>query len=168
MFKLEELNNFVTDGEKSIPPVFVGRERILDDILTIARRSWTAENHSVPGTTRILQGAPGAGKSAVLAELEKILSTDGASPTNPVPRILSVTSSMLEESVPSALSRLCIIGGLSPHAWWERGRTFLKSARGVLSSVSIGGATLNLPKADPGGLEDLKGVLPPDRWTASV
>ncbi len=168
MFKREELEQFVRRGEKSAPPVFVGRERIFDDILTIAGEAWTAENHTLPGVTRILQGAPGAGKSATLAELEKILTTGTNAPNIPTPRILSVTSSMLEESVHSVLSRLYTIGGLDPGVWRERGRTFLKGSREVLDSVSIGGTTFKLSKTDLGGLEALKRVLPPHRWTASV
>ncbi len=90
MFKPEGLKQFVRRGEKSIPPVFVGRERILGDILAIADEVWLAESHALPGVTRILQGAPGAGKSATLTELAR--GHASASSTSHHPRILSLNS----------------------------------------------------------------------------
>ena len=71
-FDRDGLRQFVAGGEKSPPPVFVGREGVISDIKAAALRAWTpgAAKQGEPGMTRILQGAPGSGKSSVLAELE--------------------------------------------------------------------------------------------------
>ena len=72
-FRKEKLRDFTDRGEKSPPPVFAGREDIIADILAAAGRAWKpgADWHGEAGMTRIVSGAPGAGKSSVLAELEK-------------------------------------------------------------------------------------------------
>ena len=66
------MRRFVERGEKSPPPVFVGRRKVIADIASTARRAWRAgaTRHGEPGATRVIQGAPGAGKSSILAELE--------------------------------------------------------------------------------------------------
>ena len=71
-FDKDGLRDFIAAGEKSPPPVFVGREGVISDILAAAERAWRPgkSRHGEPGMTRIVQGAPGSGKSSVLAELE--------------------------------------------------------------------------------------------------
>ncbi|MCY4274651.1 MAG: ATP-binding protein [Gammaproteobacteria bacterium] len=74
-FNSSVLRQFIDEGEKRAPPVFVGRDDILDDILSISKRSWKPGawfregNHGIAGNTRIVHGAPGAGKSSVLRKL---------------------------------------------------------------------------------------------------
>jgi len=68
-----KLAEFVSRDEGDAPPVFVGRVAVIEDILATADRSWTGHD-GVQGRakdTRILQGAPGAGKSTILAELAR-------------------------------------------------------------------------------------------------
>jgi len=75
------LAEFVDQTDKVEPPVFVGRAAIFADILKAADRSWDgsgAGRHGRAGATRILQGAPGAGKSTILAELACRAATGGA------------------------------------------------------------------------------------------
>ncbi len=65
------LAEFVDRDEGDEPPVFVGRDPVFADILATADRSWM-DRDGVQGRakdTRIIQGAPGAGKSTILAEL---------------------------------------------------------------------------------------------------
>ncbi len=100
MFRKEALEQFTRRGEKTLPPVFVGRGDILQDILDIAHESWVIANHQLPGATRILQGAPGAGKSSILAALQsrtQSSSSGASSPQSslshtPTPRILVLGS----------------------------------------------------------------------------
>jgi len=76
-----KLAEFVDATEKVAPPVFVGRDAVLADILKAARRSWDGSGagvHGQAGATRILQGAPGAGKSALLAELVRRTAAGGS------------------------------------------------------------------------------------------
>lgn len=67
------LKNFVFDGEKLPPPVFVGRQDVLDDIILAANRAWVFRAHGYPGATRIVHGAPGAGKSSLIDEVKNRL-----------------------------------------------------------------------------------------------
>ncbi len=56
-FRREELQDFVIEGEKSPPPVFIGRQDVLDDILSQAE--WSSQNGNVSfGNTCIIQAAP--------------------------------------------------------------------------------------------------------------
>ncbi len=65
------LRDFTAAGEGSPPPVFVGREGIVSDILAAAERASRPgeSRHGEPKITRVVQGAPGSGKSSVLAEI---------------------------------------------------------------------------------------------------
>ena len=92
-FREERLRDFLKSGEGSPPPVFVGREDIIRDILAAAEAAWTpgAAKHGKPKMTRIVCGAPGAGKSSVLAELEKRCRTDAKRKHAPKVLILSAS-----------------------------------------------------------------------------
>ena len=94
VFDREGLRYFIIEGEKVSPPVFVGRTGVLEDITAISRRSWTKEGHKVPGNTRIVQGAPGAGKTSILEEVESRLKSEGSGPG--VPRILILNSADID------------------------------------------------------------------------
>jgi len=68
------LEAFMDLSEGDAPPVFAGRDAVLADILSVAASVWaggTVASQGKPKVTRILQGAPGAGKSALLAELAR-------------------------------------------------------------------------------------------------
>ncbi len=73
-FDRARLEAFMDLSEGEAPPVFVGRTTVLEDILSTAESVWAGADtasHGKPKITRIIQGAPGAGKSAVLAELAR-------------------------------------------------------------------------------------------------
>ncbi len=69
--KIDELRVFVNETEKEPPPVFVGREDLLTDIEVKATTGWEKHGRGLAGNTIVVQGAPGAGKSSLLVELEK-------------------------------------------------------------------------------------------------
>ena len=107
-FDREGLQDFVASGDKSPPPVFVGRKEILQDIELASRRSWKgweAMAHGNPGETRILQGAPGAGKSSIIAELKR-RSQNSLAPESP--SVLSLNSARISrpENILVPLARL--------------------------------------------------------------
>ncbi len=67
-----KLESFLKLTEGAPPPVFVGRAEVLDDIALAAKQVWkgTGSNrHGAEKTTRIVQGAPGAGKSSIVHEI---------------------------------------------------------------------------------------------------
>jgi len=72
-FDRNGLQTFIDGGEKSPPTIFAGRRRLLEEIEKAGRLVWQgagAKAHGIPGKTQIIQGAPGAGKSSILAELQ--------------------------------------------------------------------------------------------------
>ncbi|MCY4305137.1 MAG: hypothetical protein OXC62_10245 [Aestuariivita sp.] len=69
-FHRDELQHFVNRCEKSPTPVFVGRQSVLTDVLTIATET-RQERVGIPGNTTVITVAPGAGKRSVLNK-EKI------------------------------------------------------------------------------------------------
>ena len=99
------LRDFVAAGEGSPPPVFVGREDVISDILAAADRARKPgkRRHGEPKMTRIVQGAPGSGKSSVLAEMQ---SRCGNAPARPgAPRVLILNSVELTD-ISAVLQRL--------------------------------------------------------------
>ena len=67
-----ELESFLVQTEGAPPPVFVGREEVLGDIALAAEQVWKGTGsglHGMEKATRIVQGAPGAGKSSILNEI---------------------------------------------------------------------------------------------------
>ncbi len=68
----ERLRKFDRAEARHTPPVFVGRGAVIEDIEQAAGTTldiWR-EGGRFPGPTRLVQGAPGAGKSSLLAHLE--------------------------------------------------------------------------------------------------
>lgn len=61
----ERMRAYASDLERASPPVFVGRKEILAELRFVAERV-AADNPR--GMTRLLQGVPGAGKSALCDE----------------------------------------------------------------------------------------------------
>ena len=70
------LTKFAKEGARTQPPVFVGRDKVVEDIATaanIAHDKWLsgAIDAKDPGLTRIVQGAPGVGKTSLLRHLQE-------------------------------------------------------------------------------------------------
>ena len=61
----ERMRAYASDLERASPPVFVGREEILEELRFAAERV-AADNPR--GMTRVVQGVPGAGKSSLCDE----------------------------------------------------------------------------------------------------
>ena len=61
----ERMRAYASDLERTSPPVFVGREDILDELRFVVERV-AADNPR--GMTRVVQGVPGAGKSSLCDE----------------------------------------------------------------------------------------------------
>ena len=61
----QRMRSYASDLERASPPVFVGREDILDELRFVVERV-AADNPR--GMTRLVQGVPGAGKSSLCDE----------------------------------------------------------------------------------------------------
>ena len=94
------LEEFIDDGDKNSPPYFAGRKKVLSDIEDACAQSW--ERHIAKGrqrkaATRVIYGAPGAGKTSTLnylrdcweGEVESYATPDknGAVRPQPVPLV---------------------------------------------------------------------------------
>ncbi|MCY4287617.1 MAG: AAA family ATPase [Aestuariivita sp.] len=104
-FQREGLQHFVNMREKSHPPVFVGRQILLRDILTIAETTGK-EGVGIPGNTTVIQGAPGAGKSAVLSYLTQL----NAHKSEKGPKALAISSVELDDNFPDVLLAIAALG----------------------------------------------------------
>ena len=72
--ELEGLQDFMIQSPAELPPVFVGREMAIRDIERTASNCWQSFRNRQAGphkNTRVLFGAPGAGKSSTLMHLER-------------------------------------------------------------------------------------------------
>ena len=142
LFDDDGLRDFAAAGEGSPPPVFVGRTEAIADIQAAARRAWKpgASNQGEPGATRVLHGAPGAGKSSILAELA---ARCGTSRDPGAPRILLLGSSHFADISAAYLSLASAVNPL------EAERLFEATRRGL----SAGGALKFLGSGVDGGLD---------------
>ncbi len=119
------LEAYLRQSEGEMPPVFKGRE----DILAILRDrgEWTRKvikesGHTkprvflqgIPKTTQIIQGAPGAGKSSLLAKLQEDCN---ALDIEQSPRVLIVSSQDVAQDIPKVINLIGMVGGLSTKKW---------------------------------------------------
>ena len=173
-FDREGLQEFVAREEGSHPPVFVARENILEDIEEASWRSWkgyTATSHGNPKATRTVQGAPGSGKSSIIAELIKRLQDkmDSSKETSAVvPRVVSLSPGLVVNDLPSVLTILAGAAGLKSSVW----STLLsKVEMGV--SIKPDSVTPHLgwqshKKQGPKHIWELASLFPPEKWQAPV
>ncbi|MCY4288786.1 MAG: ATP-binding protein [Aestuariivita sp.] len=111
-FSHKRLQDFVDDGEKMPPPVFVGRVDILQHVLTKIRR--TGEKmEGLAGNTTIIQGAPGAGKSSILSELER------RAPSDINARVVKVSNTDLEKNLPNVARAIAFAGACEREQWFD-------------------------------------------------
>ena len=73
---LSDLDIFVDEGMRSQPPVFLGRDAVINDIERAARvvyAKWASGSidRKDPGMTRLVQGPPGSGKTSLLRHLQQ-------------------------------------------------------------------------------------------------
>ncbi len=166
LFDGDGLRDFVAAGEGSPPPVFVGRTEAIADIEATARRAWKPgpTSYGEPKATRILHGAPGAGKSSILAEME-FRSLRAAAPGSP--RVLVLSSERLTRDLPSALAAVSAAGGMNRDEWSKRAGRILHR----ISAVGVFGLSLELERSGakpPDNLFELAKAMPATTWSAPL
>ena len=167
-FKYNALQNFINDGEKDHPPVFVGRDDIFKNILTKARRTGERKT-SIPGNTTVIQGAPGAGKSSILGYLTRLNVADNE------PKALSISSVELEENFPDILLAIAALGRTDKSKLKNMALKTAQSAGGLALLDVLGLIDLNLQNLkglfqshDIRNIGSLHKAFPMEQWDTPV
>jgi len=166
-FRRTDLLAFTKTTEKDPPPILIGREAILAAQMEAVGAAWrgaAAPEHGALGRTQILHGAPGAGKSSILAELRKQSHKKEAD--FGVFRVVELAPHDLQTDIAGTVRAVAAAGGMPPDRW----RSLTAHLTG---SASIGIAELRAAlgwtgRTDPRTLIELKSVFSPPRWQAPV
>ncbi len=153
---LEGLRFFSEPSDRERAAFFVGRAGEIEDIeraLARALRHAKAGQRSA-GATRLIQGAPGAGKSALLAYLEETWTQAGRQ----APHVLLVHLGELAD--PDRMAQ-AVAARLDPRRAERFRRTETRS--GNIGISGIGGAWA-AETAPPAGFGALRDMFPPERW----
>ncbi len=162
---LDRLREFVAERDRNAAWFFVGRTAEIDEIektCALAFRRFR-EGKALAGATRLFQGAPGAGKTALLTHLQEKWAQAGDGEPHP----LLVDRPTLDD--PAALV-LAIAELLDP----DKAQQFRQTVtRGRAATVGVGAlsgsgtqATATAPPL--AGLSELRRMFPPADWTRPV
>ena len=174
---MEGLEAFAGRGDRRRALFFVGREREIAAVEKICARALeaTSAGERFEGATRLVQGAPGAGKTSLLAELarrwgDRALGVGGQDPLGPpagtpLPVMLEWGSLHSGEEVAQAILRV-----LAPKREEACRRTRTGDASGFLGLLGLrAGARAGSSTAPPAlSIEELAHALPPAEWTRPV
>ena len=153
---LDGLRFFSEPSDRERAAFFVGRAGEIEDIeraLARALRHAQAGQRSA-GATRLIQGAPGAGKSALLAHLEEKWTQAGRQ----APHVLLVHLGELAD--PDRVAQAIAVR-LDPRRAERFRRTETRSGSIGISGVGGGWAAETAP---PAGFGALREMFPPNRW----
>ena len=174
-FDAQGLLEFTKKTEGAPPPVFAGRGDVLDDIEDAAGLAWESKDPApdAPPTakggaaknTRIVQGAPGAGKSSILAELVRRSAKDDGAESRA--RVVTFESSEIVENLPQVLRTVAAAASLKRSRWREILGNVVVGLNAGLPSVSFDIGRLTDVSA-PENLSDLAGRHPREEWEAPV
>ena len=150
------LEEFTRQTEKEPPPVFAGREAVIADIEQAAARA------PRPGGTRIIQGAPGAGKSSTLQYLERRWSESAI--TGLKPAMVYVQSEDITMDTARCLLLLAAFGCGS-----RRIRPVdMKFSFTVNAVFASAGLEVDPSRQAPENMIQLAELFPPSRWRRPV
>ena len=153
---LEGLRFFSEPLDRGVASFFVGRSALIEDIERAAasalRNASAGLRYASP--TQLIQGAPGAGKSALLAHLEQKWSLAGKA----APHVLPVHLGELAN--PDRIAQ-AIATCLDPRRAERFRRTETRSGSIGVSGVGGGWAAETAP---PAGFGALAQMFPPERW----
>ena len=175
---LEGLRRFVAEGDRSVPASFAGRQALiygiggaLDTVMAGARGG-----RDVRGLTQLVQGAPGAGKTALLGEIARRLRATEArrQPGDaqvPVPVMLDRDLLCSEEE-----TVLAVVEAMAEAPGWTVGtsdfrRTSVRSAGDGLGLPPLLSAAVRLGSSvvpEPASFVVLRRRQPPGTWARAV
>ncbi|MDE2722069.1 MAG: ATP-binding protein [Gemmatimonadota bacterium] len=165
-FKRNKLAEFVKNDSGEFPPVFVGREDILEDILDQSRHAF--KRGSAPAkNTKVIHGAPGAGKTSLLTELSQRGKAEEHHP-----RTVVVTSAEIKNRLPDVMKAIVIAASKPQGQWFSALKTRgsdLGQRIGNVSFLSFQAdfAQMTQPRG-PDDLYSLARMVPSGKWEHPV
>lgn len=170
-FDVERLLDFAEETEGAPPPVFVGRENVLKDIEKAGSLAWKRRvpqptRRGAPKNTRIVQGAPGAGKSSILAELVKRSSERDGAPGQS--RVVTLSSDHLMASLPKAIRMIAVAAGMPQERWRNLTGALSLGVDAFLANASAEVSWAREPDNAPQNLHALADRFAPAKWQAPV
>lgn len=163
---LDRLREFVAERDRNAAWFFVGRTAEIAEIektCALAFRRFR-EGRALAGATRLFQGAPGAGKTALLKHLqEKWATADSTS----APAALYVDALTLGD--PSAIMAR-IVETLDPAKGAEFRRTTTSGgeAKAGVLGMGVGGTWETSTPPPPPDFRALQMLFPPETWTGPI
>ena len=161
-FKHQALENFINDKSGVFPPVFVGRKDIIDEVITTSQRAFE-RGDAPPKNTIIIQGAPGAGKTSVLTEIQNKVARE-ESQSRPV----IVTPADIETRRTEVLKAIAVVASKPKSDWLNMVKTVgsdLAQRVGSIRFLSFSADFANMVKeTEPEDLFALRDMLPPEKW----
>ena len=171
----EGLLDFANQTEGAPPPVFVGRENILEDIEDAGGLAWKrkdpashhhAAKHGAPKNTRIVQGAPGAGKTSILAELIKRSAERDDAPGQS--RVVTLSSGHLMANLPKAIRMIAVTAGMPHERWRKLSGSLSFGVDALLESAADEVSWAKDPHDAPQDLHALADRFAPAKWKVPV
>ncbi|MYB33590.1 MAG: ATP-binding protein [Gammaproteobacteria bacterium] len=163
------LDSFLRQTEGSPPPVFVGRTGVLEDLVLATDQVWQGTGtgeHGAAKSTRIIHGAPGAGKSSILSEILSMSLAPACG--NSGSRVVLANSSLLEENISIVLDLLFEAGRTRQGEWTETARNFWTKGRQNIRSVRVAGADLDVTPQNIEGIGALARKMPGEKWQRPI
>ncbi|MCY4228776.1 MAG: ATP-binding protein [Gammaproteobacteria bacterium] len=157
------------DEQRRHHRVFVGRAEVLEDLVLAADQAWQSTGtgkHGAAKSTRIIHGAPGAGKSSILS---KILEMSLArTHDNSAARVVLVNSSLLEEDISIVLNLLADAGRAKQSEWIETARNVWTKGRQNIRSTRVAGTDLDTTPQKINGIGALARKMPSEKWERPI
>ena len=162
---LDRLREFVAERDRNAAWFFVGRTAEIAEIeetCALAFRRFR-EGRALAGATRLFQGAPGAGKTALLKHLHERWAQSG----DGTPRPLLVDRPTLDD--PAALV-LAIAELLDPDKAQQFRQTVTRSRTATVGVGPLSGSGTQATATSPplAGLSELRRMFPPADWARPV
>ncbi len=175
---LEGLRAFVREGDRNRARFFVGREKQILDIERVCADAMAEyqAGGKLTGATRLIQGAPGAGKTALLEHLDGLFGSPkepdgflsrlfrrGPEGSPPLKTLLLDRRTLANPPVVAAQIAECLDAGKARQWRQTRGRAVTMQA-GAPGIVSVGSSETVATAPSSPSFAELRRVFPPQDW----
>ncbi len=116
-FEREKLLTFVKNKSGAFPPVFVGRQDLIDEILDQANHAFQRGSASAKNTV-VIHGAPGAGKTSLPTKLSQLENEQANHP-----RVITVTNDEIMAHRSKVIKAIAIAASKPRSKWFAALRT---------------------------------------------